>query len=640
MSDPLQHLDQAVSAGHLLPASAENIRMILGLPGVESYVAEAIGELVENGQWTELNDRFYQTLKFGTGGLRGRSVGKVVTKAEQGRGGPNGRPEFPCAGTNAMNYFNVGRSAQGLVNYLLKQFPGENVKIVVSHDTRHFSKEFARLVAETASLLGATAYLFTEERSTPELSFAVRHLRAHAGVMITASHNPPHDNGFKAYYRDGGQLVEPQASAIIREVLAVRSGRVEKPAAKPGRVVDLGREIDEAYLKALGTLILEPGMIRDHARKVRFVFTALHGTGIKVVPEMLERFGFTCSVEKTQAEPDGRFPTVSSPNPENSEALAMGVEQARREKADVVFATDPDADRMGVAVRDARGEYVMLTGNQIGSIMAAYRLERLFAQGVLNPGNAGRAALIKTFVTTDLQKSMAEAYGVKCVETLTGFKYIGEKLKDYEMQAGGRGDESAEEWRARLLEKSTFFVFGGEESYGYSGGDYVRDKDANAAVLMCAEAAVHAAVEGRTLLDYLDGLYVKHGFYSEKLGTLTFEGADGAARIRRLLDSYQSDRPAVWGGMKVEALQNFAVDSFRDIDGKEIPKELMLMFHLQDGYRVAVRGSGTEPKIKFYFFGRARVGSASELESARSAVKARLDGLWEFTREDAGRRAG
>jgi phosphoglucomutase len=405
-------------------------------------------------------------------------------------------------------------------------------------------------------------------------------------------------------------------------------------------VVDLGREIDEAYLKALGTLILEPGMIRDHAQKVRFVFTALHGTGIKVVPEMLERFGFACSVEKTQAEPDGRFPTVSSPNPENSEALAMGVEQARREKADVVFATDPDADRMGVAVRDARGEYVMLTGNQIGSIMAAYRLERLFAQGVLNPGNAGRAALIKTFVTTDLQKSMAEAYGVKCVETLTGFKYIGEKLKDYEMQAGGRGDESAEEWRARLLEKSTFFVFGGEESYGYSGGDYVRDKDANAAVLMCAEAAVHAAVEGRTLLDYLDGLYVKHGFYSEKLGTLTFEGADGAARIRRLLDSYQSDRPAVWGGMKVEALQNFAVDSFRDIDGKEIPKELMLMFHLQDGYRVAVRGSGTEPKIKFYFFGRAQVGSASELESARRAVKARLDGLWEFTREDAGRRAG
>lgn len=629
-------LEAAVKAGHLLAASRENMIFLLEKAGASPVDAAAVRELAERGQWTELNDRFYQTLKFGTGGLRGRTIGRVVAEAERGTG-TDAQPQHPAAGTNTMNEFNVSRATQGLVNHLKQAFAGEAPRVVIAHDTRYFSRRFAELAAAVVARMGGTAFLFDRERSTPELSFAVRHLGAHAGIMLTASHNPPHDNGFKAYFADGGQLVEPQASAIIAEVMKIQSAQPEASAC-PGRVETIGAAVDQAYLDGLATLVLEPEVVRGQSGALKMVFTPIHGTGIQSVPAILERFAIRPTVVAAQAAPDGGFPTVKSPNPENAEALALAIEQGRAEGADFIAGTDPDADRMGVAVRNAAGEFEILTGNMIGSVLAAYRIERLKAQGVLTPSNSGRACLIKTFVTTDLQKSIAEAHGLKCVDTLTGFKYIGAKLKDYEAAAGGRRGMDPAAWRQALLERSTFFVFGGEESYGYSGGDYVRDKDANAAVLMFAEAAAWAKSQGMTLLDYLDRLYVRHGLYLEKLGTLTFEGAEGAAKIKRLLQSYKDEPPRTLGGQRVERVQNFAEETIVDADGKTIPKELMLMFHAAGGTRVAVRGSGTEPKIKFYFFGRSTVPDAAGLGVAKLALRKSLEALWEETQADVKRR--
>jgi phosphoglucomutase len=457
--------------------------------------------------------------------------------------------------------------------------------------------------------------------------------------MLTASHNPPHDNGFKAYFADGGQLVAPHDKGVIEEVMAIQTGNVEADDAGKGEIISVGDELDDAYLDALAGLVLEPEVIKEQADSLKIVFTPIHGTGIQTVPKILDRFGFDYAVVEDQAAPNGGFPTVASPNPENGEALELAIEKAKFVEADFVAATDPDADRMGVAVRDANGAYPLLTGNQIGSVIAAYRLERLFNAGVLNADNAKNAALIKTLVTTDLQKAIAESYGVKCVETLTGFKFIGEKLNDYEKVAGGRPegtDEAA--WRDILLEKSTYFVFGGEESYGYSAGDAVRDKDANAAVLMFAEVAAWCKSNELSLLEFLDALYLKYGFYLERLGTLTFEGAEGAAKIQKLLASYVENTPQTWGPKAVEKMQNFETDDVVDCDGKAIPKQMMLMFHLEGGARVAVRGSGTEPKIKYYFFANEPVSSADVLGETKAQVKQMLEDLWTFTQEDVEKR--
>ena len=640
MSSIESKIRAAVSAGSLLKSSADNMHFFLGEAGAEDWEQASVEELMEGGHWTELNDRFYKTLGFGTGGLRGRTIGKVVTNAERGRNAGKAQPEYPAVGTNSMNFFNVSRATQGLVRHMLDSFPGITPRLVVSHDTRYFSRPFAELIARIATEMGVDAFLFPEDRSTPELSFAVRHLKAHAGVMVTASHNPPHDNGYKVYFQDGGQIVEPHASKIIARVMEVKSGKVLVPATRKGSVTLLDRSVDEAYIAAVSGLVLDPQAIREQKSKFKIVYTPIHGTGIRIIPQLLEKFGFNVSIVQEQATGDGGFPTVKSPNPENAEALALGLEQARRESADVVLGTDPDADRMGAVIRDRTGGYQIISGNMIGSIMVAYRLDKFFSSGVLNGGNAVHAVVIKTFVTTDLQKEIAAHYGVRCVETLTGFKYIGEKLKDYEDQAGAGGGMDAVAWRETLLKKSSFYVFGGEESYGYSGGDYVRDKDANAAVLMFAEAAAFAASKGQTLLEYLDRLYLQHGFYTEKLGTLTFEGAEGAAKIRRLLDSYKKNPPLEFAGKKVERVQDFAAENVRDVDGKEIPKELMLMFYLEGGFRIAVRGSGTEPKIKYYFFGKQPAKSAEELQSAKTSLKGVLDRLWDVTQKDVETRVG
>ncbi len=637
MSELRNQLQPAVEGGKLLESARDNILFLLEETGGDAWETDSVQELIQGEQWTELNDRFYQTLKFGTGGLRGRTIGKVVTEAEKGTQGENMPPQRPAVGTNVMNTFNLTRATLGLVNYIKKNFPDAAPKVVISHDTRYFSREFAELAASIVKQRGGTAYLVREERSTPELSFAVRYYQAHAGVMLTASHNPPHDNGFKAYFADGGQLVEPHASGVVDEVMALTSAAVE--ADGEGEIITIGDELDAAYLDTLAGLVLEPEVIKEQAESLKVVFTPIHGTGIQTVPKILDRFEFDYAVVEDQAAPNGGFPTVKSPNPENGEALALAIEKAKFLDADFVAATDPDADRMGVAVRDAHGAYQLLTGNQIGSVIAAYRLERLFNAGVLTPDNAKNAALIKTFVTTDLQKAIADGYGVKCVETMTGFKYIGEKLNDYEKAAGGRpADTDEAAWRDILLAKSTYFVFGGEESYGYSAGDAVRDKDANAAVLMFAEVAAWCKSNELTILDFLDSLYLKYGFYLEQLGTLTFEGAEGAAKIQRLLASYVENTPTIWGPKAVEKMQNFETDDVFDCDGKAIPKQMMLIFHLAGGARVAVRGSGTEPKIKYYFFAKEDVSSADVLTDTKAQVKQMLDDLWTFTQEDVEKR--
>ena len=634
-----QAIESAVQEGKLSTDSAENVGRLMRESKQVPRMVASIQELVDTCEWEELNDRFFRTLAFGTGGLRGRTIGKVVTKAEMGKPTALGRPEFPAVGTNCMNEGNVAKATQGLANYLQKSFPGQAPRVVFAHDTRFFSREFAELAARTVAAAGGTAYLFSEDRSTPELSFAVRHLGAQAGVEITASHNPSHDNGYKAYFSDGAQIVEPHASGIIREVEAVREPNLNPQWEGGGKVVSIGAEVDEEYQLGLRELILEEEMLKKEGKALKVVFSPLHGTGGRIVPEMLARAGVKVLLVKEQEKGDGRFPTVKSPNPENGEALAMGIELAKKERGDLVLATDPDGDRMGVALRNRDGEYELITGNQIGSLLAAYRIDRMRAKGWIQPGQEKSCCLIKTFVTTDLQKEIAAVAGIRCVETLTGFKYIGEKLGIYEKQAGGRGKMGAEDWRKKRMEKSTFFVFGGEESYGYSGGDYVRDKDANGAVLMFVEAAAWAKSQGRNLLEEMDEIYRRHGLYLEKLGTLEMPGAEGAKQIAQAVESYQSRPPKVWGGRKVVGVIDFEKGCHRDVEGQEIPKERMLIFDLGEGFRVAVRASGTEPKMKCYFFGKRKVGATEDLGRAKQELAGELNELWSWTQADAEKRA-
>jgi len=645
MNELSSAIQSAVSAGKLLESSGSNLASFLA-SGPAPHELASVEELVAAGNWAELDNRFFQTLAFGTGGLRGKSIGAVVTSAEQGAPQPLGRPEFPCTGTNAMNGYNISRATQGLARYVLEYFratgrPGRPA-ICVCHDTRHFSREFAELAARVISDLGCDAYLFDGPRSTPELSFAVRHVNAQAGINITASHNPPQYNGYKVYFDDGAQVVEPHASAIIERVNAIASANYE-PAADRGRVIPMGAEIDEAYMDRLATLPLEPELIRSQG-DFRVVFTPLHGVGGVIIKPMLQRMGIAVETVPEQDVFDGRFPTVKSPNPENAEALTMAVALADRSGADLVIATDPDDDRMGIAARDAEGRMILLTGNQTGSILCWHRVTRHFSTGILNAGNAARGAVIKTFVTTDLQKVIAENFGLHCVETLTGFKYIGEKLRKYEEAIPAALREnyralSEEETRALRLAHSHLYVFGGEESYGYSGSDFVRDKDGNSAAVMIAEAAAYARSQNLTLVTLLDRIYAEFGFFLERGESLVMDGAEGAGQIRRLVASYAANPPARIDGSDVVAIQDFARDEIRDSEGDLVPKEAMLIITLADGRRVAVRPSGTEPKIKYYIFARELPAggsfSADELAAIKPRVAASLDSLWQALKADA-----
>jgi phosphoglucomutase len=652
-------IERAVADSQLMESAAKNIRVLLAGTSSDFYL-RVVDELVATAEWSELNDRFYQTLVFGTGGLRGRTIGKIITVAERGNSRENERPQFPCVGTNAMNFFNISRATRGLVAYLQdfvgsteSRPTGERPKIVIAHDPRFFSNEFAELAANVASENGCDAFVFDGPRSVPELSFAVRHLKANAGIVITASHNPPYDNGYKVYFSDGAQVIEPHASGIITKVNAITSETFAPlPKDRQGKITMIGKEIDEAYMRRLETLILDPQMIRE-AKSLRIIYTPLHGTGSVIIKPMLKRLGFNFAVVPEQDRFDGRFPTVKSPNPENSEALTMAINLAQKENADLVVATDPDCDRMGAAVREQRaadtaattdGKMKLLTGNQIGSIIAYFRTKTLFDKGVLNKENASRAVIIKTFVTTDLQKAIAEHYGLRCLETLTGFKYIGAKLGKYEHAIPEElrqnyVDLTEEETRRLRLDHSSFYVFGGEESYGYSGADFVRDKDGNGAVIMFCEVAAYAKSRGQTVGQLLDEIFSMFGYFAEKNGSLVFEGAEGADKIARLVKSYASDPFAEVLGSKVTSVRNFENETIKDVEGDVIPGEKMSIFDLEDGTRIAVRPSGTEPKIKYYLFAQRRPQKgkfdSAELERIKADVGKKLDLLWDWLQEDA-----
>ena len=635
-------LSAAVASGELLPSAKSNIDALLA--GTTSEVAAgAVGELVAAGAWAELNDRFFKTLAFGTGGLRGRTIGGVITRAEQGGGGPNGRPQHPCVGTATMNFYNLGRAIRGLVGYA-KQFTGPARKpvLVIAHDTRHFSRDFAEFCAKVAVDLGCDAYLFDGPRSTPQLSFAVRELRADCGVVLTASHNPSHDNGFKAYFNDGAQLIEPHASGVIREVNAITSEAYEPvPAGQRGTLTTLGAEMDARYLARIKTLLLRPSLLEGAALKI--VFTNLHGTGGHINVPMLRGFGFDVLTVPEQDVQDGRFPTVASPNPENAPALKMALDLAEHAGAAIVIGTDPDADRMGVAVRDAHGKMVLLTGDQIGALIEWYRLKTCFEIGWLSDANRSRAVIIKTFVTSELQHAIADGFGVGIVDTLTGFKYIAAKLRKYEeaIPADKAGDYRAlseEQTRLLRLEYSRFFVFGGEESYGYLGSDAIRDKDANGATLMFAEVAAYAQATGITIPGLLDSIYDEFGYHKEIGKSIVMEGADGAAKIQRLAASYASKPPTSVDGVAVSRVRDFAKEDLYDQEGDLLPKEKMLFVDLADGRSFAVRPSGTEPKIKFYLFGKAAPGG--DLAAVKEQVRDGLERLWNWIQADAETRQG
>jgi phosphoglucomutase len=638
---------RAVADGRLMESTAKNIHTLLEGASSDLHL-QAVNELVDRDEWSELNDRFYQTLAFGTGGLRGRTIGKIVTAAERGSAPDNERPQFPCVGTNAMNFFNINRATRGLVAYLHDWSRRERTSakpgLAIAYDPRFFSKEFAKVAAKVAAENGCAAYVFDGPRSVPELSFAVRYLKANAGIVITASHNPPYDNGYKVYFGDGAQVIEPHASGIIAKVNAITSESFTPlPKERQGRVTAIGKDVDQAYMRRLETLILDPRLIRE-AKALRIVYTPLHGTGSVIIKPMLTRLGFNFQVVPEQDCVDGRFPTVKSPNPENGEALTMAIDLAKKENADLVVATDPDCDRMGVAVRTKNGEMELLTGNQIGSLLSWYRIKTLFDKGVLNKQNASRAVIIKTFVTTDLQNAIADFYGVRCVETLTGFKYIGAKLMNYEREIPEQlrlsyADLAENETRRLRLAYASFYVYGGEESYGYSGADFVRDKDGNGAVIMFCEVAAYAKSRGQTVDQLLDEIYAQFGYFAEKTDSLVFEGAEGAGKIAMLIKSYAASPVREILGSRVANIRNFENDEIRDVEDDLIPKTQMLMFELEDGTRIAVRPSGTEPKIKYYLFARRQPENgkfdAADLELIKGEVAKRLEDLWDWLRKDA-----
>jgi phosphoglucomutase len=646
MSDLRETLELAMHEDRLLATSVSNILRLLSGANNPLYVA-VIEELAENGAWTELNDRFFKTISFGTGGLRGRTIGKLVTRAEAGSRVKSVCPEFPCVGTNAMNFYNISRATQGLVRYLkeylAKSHSDATPSLAIAYDTRFFSREFGELTAKVATENGCNVFLFKASRSTPELSFAVRHTNSTAGIVITASHNPPHDNGYKVYFADGAQVVEPHAGGIIGHVNTVAGELYDPlPNSQQGKLIYLGEELDEVYKARLRTLVLRPDVVASQ-RELKIVFTAIHGTGGIISVPGLRDLGFEVRTVTEQDVPDGSFPTVKSPNPENADALAMGIALAEAEQADLVIGTDPDADRMGIAFRDQSGKMQLLNGNQIGSLLAFYRTKTLKEQGVLNEQNSAHAVILKTVVTTDLQKAIAEREGLRCVETLTGFKYIGAKLEKYEAALPEEVRTvyralSEEETRAARLQNSYFYVFGGEESYGYSGSDFVRDKDANGATIMFAEAAAYAKSKGLTLERFLDQIYLDYGCYFEKNCSLVYEGAEGATKIRRLADSYNANPPSEIDGSRVVMVKDYSGGEIRDAEGDLLPKEKMTIFELADARRAAVRPSGTEPKIKFYLSGKNSNVSLGSLNQVKLSLAASLDNLWEWLQKDATKR--
>src|SRR5690625_2138990 len=648
----LEKIETARNEQKLLDSTAANLTEWLRAGFLPEWALSSLNELLDNEHFEELNDRFFQPLQFGTGGMRGRTIGQVMTAAERGKAAEGAPPEHPAVGSNNLNDFNVIRATIGLFRYTEKFLEQENryeqPRLTIAHDVRHFSRHFCELTASVWTKLGGKAIIYPSPRSTPQLSFTLRQVGATAGVVITASHNPPHDNGFKVYFEDGAQIIEPHATGIINEVNAVKLEELpDFIEIDLEKVVTLPESADQAYLEEAASVVLDPDVFHDNP--LRVVFSPIHGTaGFQCIP-LMEKFGVQFETVPEQMIEDPAFPTVESPNPENAEALSMAIDLANRSGADVVIATDPDCDRMGVAARNSDGEMVLLNGNPIGALLTEYRITKLKELGWLPKDGTTSAAIIKTFVTSELLGEIARTHGLKVIDTLTGFKWITAKIKEWEDQlvssyfkeTGIAIDYARTDRRCRaelLQEHSTFYAFGGEESYGYLAGDTVRDKDGNIAVIMFCEFAASVIKQGKTLHDAIDDLYRKYGYYQEALGQIYYEGAAGAAKIKRILESYRNDPPKELDGSKVVKFTDFGRDEIFDADGARIPPQNFYILELDNGYSYAVRGSGTEPKIKFYLFAREPVADGN-LETLKKLTEERLNQLRQTVEKDAAARA-
>ena len=533
----------------------------------------------------DLVEGFYKNLEFGTGGLRG----------------------LMGIGTNRMNKYTVGMATQGYANYLKQSF-GEGISIAVAHDSRNYSRFFAETVANVMGANGIKVYLFDSLRPTPELSFAIRHFGCKGGVVCTASHNPKEYNGYKAYWEDGAQLVPPHDSNVIVEVDKIAGVDDVKWSGGEANIEIIGAAVDEAYTTMVKGLSVYPEVCKSQ-HDLKIVYTSIHGSGIKLVPMVLERFGFTnINVVAEQEVPDGNFPTVSSPNPEEKDAMRLGLAKATALDADILLGTDPDADRVGIGVKDTNGNWVLMNGNQTAVLAFNYMMEARKAKGIAQPNDM----VIKTIVTSDLINRIAAASHVACYDVLTGFKYISELIREK------TGTEN--------------YIIGGEESYGLMIGDQVRDKDAVSAVALLCEMAAYEKDKGRSLFEKLVDLYVKHGCFQEHLISITKKGMNGQKEIAEMMDTFRNNPPKVLGGVGVKTLLDYELrkgtilstgESF-DID---LPKSNVLQFVLDDGSKVSARPSGTEPKIKFYFSVNAPLDSAKNYTAAKAALMARIDAI-------------
>ncbi len=582
----------------LEPAIEASVKQWLDEPAIAEADKAEVRRLQEAGADAELTDRFYRNLEFGTGGMRG-----VIG-----------------AGRNRMNLYTVGAAAQGLANYIRGRSGGDaGDGVAIAFDCRRMSPEFSVRTAEVLAANGIRAYLFESLRPTPELSFAVRHLKCIAGVVITASHNPPEYNGLKVYWNDGAQVVPPHDEGIIAEVNRVGAFSniqhiPEQEAREKRLIVEIGREIDEAFLDEVDASCLCLSECHEQGKRIKIVYTPLHGTGHELVPAALRRRGFEhVLVVPEQAEPSGEFPTVKSPNPEEPAALEMGIALARRENADLVIATDPDADRAGIAVRRKDGTFTLLTGNRIGALLTYFICEQMKSTGKL----AANSVVLSTIVSSDLAKDIARAYGAEVVETLTGFKWIAAEIGRYEAEGAPAAP-------------SKHFLFGMEESYGYLPNAFVRDKDAVTSCAFIADAAAFAAARGSTLYEMLEELFRRFGYFQEGAKSVTMKGKSGAEQINAIMNALRNDPPRSFGGIPVATAADLETGAVRRLsDGAEVarfdlPPSDVLIFTREDGVKVIARPSGTEPKIKFYILAKS---TDKDLAKAEAECTAQINAI-------------
>ncbi len=544
--------------------------------------------LIDNDR-KELIESFYKDLEFGTGGLRG----------------------IMGVGSNRMNVYTVGMATQGLANYLKKNFEGEQIRVAIGHDSRNNSRKFSEHVADIFASNGFTVFLFDALRPTPELSFAIRELKCHSGVVVTASHNPKEYNGYKAYWTDGSQVTAPHDKNIIEEVAKITDVAQIQTGKNPENITILGEDFDEIYLNKILSLQLSRDCVLAH-KDMKIVYTPIHGSGVRLVPASLKKFGFeNVSVVAEQAIVDGNFPTVESPNPEERKTMMKAIELAAKEGADLVLATDPDSDRLGVALRNKQGEYVLLNGNQTLALILSYQLTRWAELGKLD----GKQFVVKTIVTSQMANAVAAHFGVQCYDCLTGFKYIARIIRENEGK--------------------TTYIGGGEESFGYLAGDFVRDKDAVSACSLAAEAAAWALeTKGQTLYEWLQELYVQYGFYREGLVSVVRKGKEGAELIQQMMVDFRENPPKTIVGSKVVKINDYLKSETLDVvTGEKTPivedKSNVLQWFTEDGTIVSVRPSGTEPKIKFYFGVKAPLASVEEYDATLAQLDAKIEAIKE-----------